>query len=154
MSVTFLLAFVLTYYGAVLCSIRISSDILNQAWPIVAAFKKQLITALLICPVAAGVIGTWAASVRLLSYEGRGRYFVTGSKFFGIGWIAMLMGNYMAVIAIFRWALPVEVGQRWMAAIGVERFNFSMMVVAPTLGFAAGVVAVILVEAIVNAQMR
>lgn len=150
--VTFLTAFVAVYAISVGCAVEVFSQLLTATWPMVASFRIRLITAMSLCPVASALVGTWAASVRLLSYGGLGRDHITRTSFFAMGWVAVIMGNYVAVSAVFGWALPSDIGSRWVDAIGVERFNFVMLLIAPTLAFAAGCAAVTLLEAIVMAQ--
>ena len=87
-----------------------------------------------------------------MSYTALGRDRMTPRRFFLTGWLATLLGNYVTVTGGLRWALPVEVGAPWVEEIGVEQFNFAIMFVAPTLAYAAGVIAVILAERIIAAR--
>src|SRR4051794_13037377 len=117
---SFIAAFVFVYAIIVWNAGRLFSDVLKLALPIVSTFKIRLITAICLSPITSGLIGTWAASVRLLSYGGLGQDRITTSKFFGLGWLAMLAGNYISVVGLLWWALPQEIGERWMNVIGVE----------------------------------
>src|SRR5918912_2137847 len=154
LSSTFLVAYIIGYGLMTYVAVELFADSLWPAWPLVSPFRERLIAAAICWPVLSALVGCYAASARLLSYNALGSERMTRAKFYGIGWVAMLAGNYLVVVLSLRWALPQAVGQAAMEMIGVDRFNLTMLLCVPSLAFAAGTMAVLLAAAIIEAQAR
>jgi hypothetical protein len=152
--VTFLVAYIIGYGLLTYVAAELFADSLWAAWPLVSPFRERLIAAAVCWPVMSALVGCYVASARLLSYNALGTERMTRARFYGMGCVAMLAGNWLVVVLSLRWALPQAVGQAAMELIGVDRFNLMMLLCVPSLAFAAGVLAVLIVAAIIEAQVR
>jgi len=150
--VSFVIGYLLLYYLILWLGATVFAETVTSSWIILGEYCARMKMVLLCSPILAAILGSWAASILILSYTAMGSDRLGASKFFGIGWLCILLGNVIVLSAALQLFTDETVGQKWIQHIGEMRFKMWFWFLAPSFGFAGGVVAVILVRKLIEAQ--
>jgi hypothetical protein len=153
-TITFLVAYAATYALAVRCAIAVMAAALRPGWIYIRPHQTRVLAAMGIALIVSGLLGMLMAGIKVRVDSRFGTDAMTPRAFFSAGWVSILFANAPVVIVAFSWALTRAVSHQWVQVIGIPRFNITMFLVVPTLAYGAGVMAVSLLEGIINAQRR
>ncbi|MBL0192490.1 MAG: hypothetical protein IPQ18_14475 [Saprospiraceae bacterium] len=84
-------------------------------------------------------IGSYIASIRMMSSSQMGMHTMTSFKFFSKGLTSYLLSNFMVLIIALNIFIDKKIGEQWFESIGIIHFNLLFYVVAPVAAYFGGV---------------
>jgi hypothetical protein len=97
-------------------------------------------------------VGIVAASVTVSAAEARGADRMTTWRFVRTVWMSTVVANVAVHSLGFNALLAAKSGEQWLAYVGRARYNGCVFLLGPTVGFTGGLLAVVLVQRLIEAQ--
>ena len=148
----FIFGYLLFFYLTLWVTMEIFPGTIGNSWEILGEYENKMKTLLMIYPVIAVILGIGLASISVLSYSAMGSDILTSAKFFSIGWFSIVMANIAILSATVSLFINRDVGQEWIEAIGTLKFNTIFFLLAPSIGYAGGVISSIVLDSLIKAQ--
>lgn len=139
----FMVGYLLFFNLTVFIGQSLNSKAVVESWTILGNHANSVKLALLWSPVLGSLFGSMAASVSIRSYGGLGNDRLTFFKVLEIVFSRFLFFNWATVVLALRVLLDEKLGTRWVQHIGLLEFNGCLFIASPVLGFAGGIVMVI-----------
>ena len=150
--IPFVIGYLALFYLTLWMGMAIFPGVVKDSWAFLGEYTTKMIAILLGSPFVGVLFGSWAASVSIMSYTAMGSHRLGPSKFFGIGWLCILLSNMLTLSMALRVFINEKIGREWIHFLGQTKFNAWFFILAPSLGFAGGVAAVILIRQLTEAQ--
>ena len=152
LTIGFIFGYLFFFYLTLWIAMEIFQGTIGNSWEILGEYENKMKMILVIYPVIAVIFGIGLASISVLSYSAMGSDMLTPPKFFGIGWFCILMANIAILSAALSFFINKDVGQEWLEAIGILKFNTIFFLLAPSIGYAGGIISAIILDSLIKAQ--
>ncbi len=148
----FIFGYLFFFYLTLWIAMEIFQGTISNSWEILGEYENKMKMLLVIYPVIAVIFGIGFASISVLSYSAMGSDILTPAKFFGIGWFCIVMANIAILSAALSFFINKDIGQEWLEAIGILKFNTIFFLLAPSIGYTGGIICSIILDSIIKAQ--
>lgn len=151
-SLGFIFGYLAFFYLTLGVVMKIFHSTIDNSWEFLGVYENKMKMLLVIYPIFAVVFGIGLASFSVLSYTAMGSNRLTPAKFFSIGWFCIFMSNISILLVSLQLFINKDCGQEWLHAIGDLKFKTIFYFLAPSIGYAGGIISSIILDGLIKAQ--